>query len=301
MDPLSDVISFLAPRSYFVGGFEAGGDWSIRFDAFEGIKCYAVTSGACWIAVEGAGEPVLLKQGDCFLLPHGWPFRVASDPDLPRDDWKRHFLGSRDGALVRLNDSDGVTVLGGHFQLAGPQAAMLLGMLPPIVHLQSETDRETLRWAFDRMRQELVDPKPGGLLILQQLATMIFVQALRLHLDEGKGVGWLFALSDKPVGAAIAAIHREPARRWTVAALAAEVGMSRSGFAARFRQLVGDGPIEYLTRWRMLLAGRSVSRGEPIGAIARSLGYESESAFSTAFKRVMGSTPRHHARLAAVA
>jgi AraC-like DNA-binding protein len=301
MDPLSEVISFLEPRSYRVGGFEAGGDWSIRFSAYEGIKCYAVTSGACWIAVEGADEPVLLKRGDCFLLPHGLPFRVASDLALPPDDWLRHFLGSRDGTLVRLNDGGGVTVLGGHFQLAGPQAEMLLGLLPPVVHLQSETDRKTLRWAFDRMRQELVDSKPGSFLIMQQLVYVIFVQALRLHLDEGQGVGWLFALADKHVGAAITAIHREPARRWTVAALAAEVGMSRSGFAVRFRQLVGDGPIEYLTRWRMLLAGRSVLRGEPIGAIARSFGYESESAFSTAFKRVMGSTPRHHARLAAVA
>ena len=103
------------------------------------------------------------------------------------------------------------------------------------------------------------------------------------------------------IASEFAAIHREPARRWTVAALALEVGMSRSGFAARFGQLVGDGPIEYLTRWRMLLAGRSLSRGEPIGAIARSLGYESESAFRTAYKRVVGSTPRHHARLAAAA
>jgi AraC-like DNA-binding protein len=111
---------------------------------------------------------------------------------------------------------------------------------------------------------------------------MIFFQALRLHLDEGKGVGWLFALSDKNVRAAIAAIHREPARHWTVVALAIEVGMSRSGFAARFGQLVGDEPIEYLTRWRMLLAGCSLSCGESIGAIARSLGDETESAFSTA-------------------
>lgn len=301
MDPLSEVISFLELRNYLVGGFEAGGDWSIRFDPFNGVKCYAVTSGVCWLAVEGASEPVLFKQGDCLLLPHGSPFRVASDPALPPEDWRRHFLGAREGALVRLNDGGGVTVLGGHFQLAGAWADMLLGMLPPVVHLRSEIDCATLRWAIDRMRQERVDPKPGGFLIVQQLVTMIFVQALRLHLDEGKGVGWLFALSDKHVGAAIAAIHREPARRWTVAALALEVGMSRSGFAARFGQLVGDGPIEYLTRWRMLLAGRSLSRGEPIGAVARSLGYESESAFSTAFKRVMGNTPRRHARLAAVA
>lgn len=297
MDPLSDVISLLEPRNYFVGGFEAGGDWSIGFGAYDGIKCYAVTSGACWLAVEGAGEPVLFQQGDCVLLPRGLPFRVASDPTLPPDDWQRVFLGFREGTLVRLNGSGGVTVLGGHFQLAGPQAEMLLGVLPSIIHLQSEADRETLRWAFDRMRQELTDPRPGSFLIVQQLVYMILVQALRLHLDEGKGVGWLFALSDHQVGAAITAIHREPARRWTVAALALEVGMSRSGFAARFRQLVGDGPIEYLTRWRMLLAGRSLARGKPIGAIARSLGYESESAFRTAFKRVTGSTPRHHAHV----
>ena len=191
MDALSDVISFLELRSYRVGGFEAGGDWSIRFGGYEAIKCYAVTSGACWLAVEGDGEPVHLQQGDCFLLPHGRPFRIASDLALPPDDWRRHFVGAREGEVVRLNGSDGVTVLGSHFQLAGPQAEMLVGMLPPVVHLQRETEREALRWAFDRMRQELTDLKPGGVLIAQQLAYMIFVQALRLHLDESEGVGWL--------------------------------------------------------------------------------------------------------------
>ena len=301
MDPLSEVISLLEQKYYRVGGFEAGGDWSIRFDPYEGIKCYAVTSGSFWLALEPAGEPLLIRKGDCFLLPHGRPFRVASDPALPPDDWKRHFIGSADGTLVKLNNRQGITVLGGHFQLAGPHAEMLIGMLPPIVHLHSGRDRETLRWAFDRMRQELIDSKPGGFLIVQQMVYTIFVQALRLHLDESKDVGWLFALSDKHVGAAIAAIHREPARRWTVATLALEVGMSRSGFAVRFRQLVGDGPIEYLTRWRMLLATRKLSRGEGVGAVARSVGYESESAFSTAYKRVMGGAPRHHSRLAAVA
>jgi AraC-like DNA-binding protein len=301
MDPLSEVISLMEPKSYRVGGFEAGGDWSIYFGAHEAIKCYCVTAGRCWIAMDGANEPALLEQGDCILLPQGLSFRIASDLRLPAEDWRRHFVGSAEGSLVKLNGSSGVTVLGSHFQFVGLQAEMLLNMLPPIVHLHSETDRETLRWTFDRMRQELSNPRPGSVLIAQHLSHMIFIQALRLHFDEGQGVGWLFALSDKYVGAAIAALHREPARRWTVAALALEVGMSRSGFAARFGQLVGDGPIEYLTRWRMLLAGRGLLRGEPVGALARSLGYESESAFSTAFKRVMGTTPRHHGRLAATA
>jgi AraC-like DNA-binding protein len=302
MDPLSDVISLLEPRSYFVGGFAAGGDWSIQLGPYDGIKCYAVTAGACWLAVEGAGDPVLLEQGDCVLLPQGLPFRVASDPALPPEDWQLVFQRSRqEGPLVRINDGGGVTALGGHFQLVGPQVAILLGLLPPVVHLQNERDRETLRWTIDRMQQELADSRPGNALIVQQLVYIIFVHALRLHLDEGKGAGWLFALSDRQVGAAIAAIHREPARRWTVAGLGAEVGMSRAGFAARFRLLVGEGPIEYLTRWRMMMAGRSLERGEPIGAIARSLGYRSESAFSTAFKRVMGYPPRRHARAEGVA
>ncbi|PTW60514.1 AraC family transcriptional regulator [Breoghania corrubedonensis] len=296
MDPLSDIISFLRLRSYLVGGFEAGGSWSIGFDAHEAIKCYAVTAGACWIAVEGAGEPVFLQKDDCFMLPQGRPFQIASDLSLPPDNWQRHFLGAEEGALVKLNDGSGVTVLGGHFALAGPQAEILLGMLPPIVHLRGGTEAETLRWAFERMRQELTDLKPGAILIAQQLACMIFIQALRLYLDKNKGIGWLFALSDQRIGAAIKAIHREPSRRWTVETLATEADMSRASFAARFRRLVGESPIEYLTRWRMLLAGRSLEHGQPIGAIAHSLGYESESAFRTAFKRVTGTTPRHHAR-----
>lgn len=296
MDPLSDIVSFLRLRSYLVGGFEAGGNWSIGFDDHEAVKCYAVTAGACWISVEGAGEPVFLQKRDCFILPRGRPFQIASDLDLPPEDWRRYFLGAEEGALVKLNDGNGVTVLGGHFALVGPQAEILLGMLPPIIHLRGETDRETLRWAFERMRQELTDLKPGGILIAQQLACMIFIQALRLFLNENTGIGWLFALSDKRVGAAIKAIHREPSRRWTVETLATEAGMSRASFAAHFRRLVGESPIEYLTHWRMLLAGRRLEHGEPIGAIANSLGYESESAFRTAFKRVTGNTPRRHAQ-----
>lgn len=297
MDPLSDVISFLQLRSYRVGGFEAGGHWSVGFDAYAAIKCYAVTAGACWIAVEGAGKPVFLQEGDCVLLPHGRSFQIASDLALPPDDWRPHFLDVGEGAIVKLNDGTGVTVLGSHFELTGWQAELLLGVLPPIVHLQEGADRETLRWAFDRLRQELTDLQPGSILIAQQLACMSFVQALRLYLKEEKSVGWLFALSDRHVGAAIAAMHRQPARRWTVAVLAEEVGMSRSSFAARFGALVGEGPIDYLTQWRMLLAGRSLARGDSVGTIAHSLGYGSESAFRTAFKRVTGRTPRHHARL----
>jgi AraC-like DNA-binding protein len=135
-------------------------------------------------------------------------------------------------------------------------------------------------------------------LIAQQLAYLVLIQALRLHLEGASGgVGWLFALADAQMRAAIQAMHEAPAYRWSLQELAERAGMSRSSFALKFKQTVGSSPLEYLTRWRMLLAGdRLVSSGDPISAIAPALGYESESAFSTAFKRVMGCSPRQYAR-----
>jgi AraC-like DNA-binding protein len=145
----------------------------------------------------------------------------------------------------------------------------------------------------------LLDPQPGTSLIAQHLAHMMLVQALRLHLAEGSqaGVGWLFALADKQMSTAITAMHGDPAHGWTLQKLAARAGMSRSTFALKFKETVGASPMEYLTRWRMLLAGDKLTNSrEPISAVSSSLGYTSESAFSTAFKRVMGSSPRQYSR-----
>jgi len=167
------------------------------------------------------------------------------------------------------------------------------------VHIREESDKAALRWSVERMMLELRNPQPGGFLVVQHLAHMILVQALRLHLADGVkgGAGWLFALADKQISAAINAMHDEPARGWTLQELAQHVGMSRSTFALKFKETVGEPPMEYLTRWRMLLAGdRLENSSDPVSVIALSLGYESESAFSTAFKRVMGCSPRQYAR-----
>ena len=156
-----------------------------------------------------------------------------------------------------------------------------------------------MRWSLERMRQELREPQAGGFLVAQHLASMMLVQALRLHLAEGLngGVGWLFALADKQMSAAINCMHDDPAHRWTLQKLAERAGMSRSTFALRFKETVGEAPMEYLTRWRMLLAGDKLTNsGDPVSVIAPSLGYESESAFSTAFRRVMGCSPRQYGR-----
>lgn len=300
MDPLSDVLSLLKPRSYRFGGFEAGGDWSIRFPRHDGIKCYTVGSGQCWLAMEGVdADPVRLRTGDCFLLPWGQPFRLASDLALAPVDAMTIFPSRRSGGIALVSGGGDFSVVGGHFVLDGSHARVLLRALPPIVHIRSEPDRTALRWSMERMGQELREQQPGGFLVAQHLAYMMLIQALRLHLAEGPkaGVGWLFALADRRIGAAITAMHDDPAQRWTLQTLAARAGMSRSSFALRFKETVGEAPLEYLTRWRMLLAGdRLANSADPVSAIALSLGYESESAFSTAFKRVMGCSPRRYGR-----
>jgi AraC-like DNA-binding protein len=300
MDPLSDVLSLLKPRSYMAGGIDVGGELSIRFGQHDGIKCYAVVSGECWLSVEGVPDAVHLAAGDCFLLPHGRPFRLASDLTLtPVDALTILAAATRRGGIALINGGGGCCVVGGHFAFSGNHAGILLGVLPPIVHLRKESDKAAMRWSLERMREELLDPQPGASLVAQDLAHMMLVQALRLHLAEGSraGVGWLFALADKQMAAAITAMHESPGDRWTLPKLAEHAGMSRSTFALKFKQTVGASPMEYLTRWRMLVAGDKLANSsDPISAIALSLGYDSESAFSTAFKRVMGSSPRQYSR-----
>jgi AraC-like DNA-binding protein len=300
MDPLSDVLSLLKPRSYMCGGFDVGGEISVQFPQHEGIKCYAVVFGQCWLVMEGAPNPVPLTAGDCFLLPSGRPFRLASNPSVAPVDFRALMPAARtNGSIVTINGGGGHFIAGGHFILGGNHAGILLGMLPPIVHIRKEADKAAMRWSLERMMQELREPQPGGHLLVQQLACMMLVQALRLHLAEGLkgGVGWLFALADKQMSAAITSMHDDPAHGWTLQELAMRASMSRSTFAMRFKETVGESPIEYLTRWRMLLAADKLANsGDPVSAIALSLGYESESAFSTAFKRVMGCSPRQYGR-----
>jgi AraC-like DNA-binding protein len=299
MDPLSDVLALLRPRTYSSGGFDAGGHWSIQFPRYQGIKCYAVVSGQCWLLVEDSAEPIRLRKGDCILLPTERSFRVASDLELTPVDVKSLLSLPLNGRIAKCNGGGDCFIVGGHFTLSGDHAGILLGMLPAIVHLRTEPDRAELRWSLERMSRELRAQRPGGLLVSQHLAHMMLVQAIRLHLESGVegGVGWLFALADKQLSAAMQAMHGDPARHWTLQMLAERAGMSRTIFASRFKETVGSSVMEYLSRWRMLLAGdKLTSSNMSISTIALQLGYESESAFSKAFRRVMGCSPRQYSR-----
>lgn len=189
-------------------------------------------------------------------------------------------------------------LIGGHFALEG-NAQILLQVLPPFVHLREEADRASLRGPVERIMEEMRNPQPGGFLVAQQSAYTMLVLVLRMYLAQGErgGVGWLFALANPQIARAIASMHEKPSHGWTVQALAEEAHMSRTTFAEHFRRTVGQSPMEYLTRWRMLVAGdRLLRSNDSVSEIARAVGYESESAFSAAFKRTMGASPRTYAR-----
>lgn len=298
-DPLSDILALLQPNTYVAGGFDLAGDWSIGFESHTGVKCYAVLSGGCWLFLEGIVEPTRLDEGDCVLLPDGRGFWLTNDQNLIPTPFAELRSIEWHGGLAKLNGGGHTLILGGHFAFAGAHADMLFGTMPSKVHLREDEDKEDLRWVLQRMRREMAEDQPGGVLVAQHLAHMMLVQTLRLYLSghAGRHVGWLFALSEPRLAAAIRAIHAEPGTRWTLPMLAAEAAMSRSTFARTFKSTVGISPIEYLTNWRMLLAADQLKHGmQSLSLIAASVGYESESAFSIAFKRTMGSSPRAYSR-----
>ncbi len=300
MDPLSDVLALLKPKSCTTAGLDMGGAWALRFENRPGtIKCYAVITGACWLRLDGIDDPARLLAGDCFVLPSGRSFTLASDlavtPVLAGDVLGRARLGE----VLTLGGGGDAMLVGTRFDVDGRKASALLGALPPAVHIRAAGDQAALRWSIERMMVELREGRPGASLAAHHLAHFMLLQALRLHLSgrTGNEIGWFYALADPRLGAAIGAMHADPAHRWTLDTLARRAGMSRSSFAVLFKQRVGETPIAYLTRWRMMLAAeRLIEAGDTIAQVAPALGYESEKAFNTAFKRVMGRPPRRYAR-----
>ncbi|MGP4024818.1 AraC family transcriptional regulator [Actinomadura sp. 3N407] len=300
MDPLSEVLSLLKPHSYITGGFDAGGAWALTLDDLAGrIKCYAITQGTCRLAIQGIDAPVRLRAGDCFVLPSGRPVTIGSDLGVEPKRASEVLDSDRSGEIVTYNGGGDVFMVGSRFEVNSRHTEVLLRTLPPLMRVETSGDRARLKWSIEMMMEELREARPGSSLVAQQLAHMMLVQALRLYLSEDSRshIGWFAALADPQLSAALGAIHADPAFPWTVQELAARAGMSRSTFAERFRGRTGETPIAYLTRWRMMLAGEKLVHGnETLARIAGSLGYESEPAFNTAFKRVMGISPRRYAR-----
>ena len=300
MDPLSDILAILKPESHLTARIDVGAGSAIRFGNQPGtIKCHAVTAGACWLVVDGTEAPVRLTAGDCIIVPSGHSFTLATNPDLAPISARDVLAHTRPGEVILHNGGGDFAFAGTRFEVDLRNAGTLLGALPPLIHLHEPADRDAMRWCLAQLMTELRAARPGAALAARHLAHLMLLQAFRLHLSRQAGgrVGLLYALADRHLGKAIGALHADPARRWTLAELAMEAGLSRSIFAQRFRNQVGETPIGYLTTWRMTLARDSLADGrEPLARIANTLGYESENAFSTAFRRVVGCSPRRYGR-----
>jgi AraC-like DNA-binding protein len=299
MDTLSNVLSLLNFRSSLSNSLKAGGDWAIRFSLSGGIKFNAVIEGSCWLAMEGRSDAVHLRAGDCFLLTGHNHFVLASDLSVPAVNAGEVFINPVDG-VVHYGDPVNLFVIGGRFTLDPSDAAMLMDVLPPLLHIDgSSAQAATLRWVLTHLATELSDKQPGAQLITDRLSQIMFVQVLRAFLssDARPTKGWLAALSDRKIGHAIRLMHEAPARRWTLNDLASAIGVSRSAFALRFKTVVGTSPLDYLLQWRMRLAQKALRSGiASVSSIALSLGYTSESAFSNTFKRVTGRAPLQYRR-----
>jgi AraC-like DNA-binding protein len=297
MDPLSDILALLRPRTVETYGIVSGNVWALDFPrAYQGIKFGAVARGGCWLRVRGEPGPIRLEIGDCYLLT-GQPYWLGSEVGLPGVDAGSLFIDAAT-RVARYGGSDETFLVGGRLTFDESHSVLLTGMLPSAMHIPARSDEAAvLRWTLDQLAKELTDMRPGGTLMSEHLAQILFVNVLRAHMaNEGAGApGWLKGLADARIGRALRALHAKPARHWTLEMLAHEAGMSRTAFALRFKAMVGRSPLDYLQRWRMRLAARALSTGRAkLAEIALTIGYESESAFSTAFKRVMGCAPKHY-------
>ncbi|MGN6317818.1 AraC family transcriptional regulator [Trinickia sp.] len=293
-DPFSDILKLTKAESLTTGGFSAGGTWAIRFPAPDKIKFFAVLKGSCWVAIDGHVEPICFRCGDVGLLTAKRSFVLASDPRVAPVDAMALFSGAGRTA-VRVGSGDDFVQIGGHVLLDRTSGGLLSDVLPPWIHVPAASPQaDKFRWLLQQLVEERASDLPGAPLVSAQLSQLLFIQILRAHLRSSAPMeGWLRALGNPRIAPALRLMHGDPARAWHLDELAAACAMSRTTFASHFRASAGVAPLTYLGQWRMRLAERRLrDENAAVAVVAQSLGYSSESAFSNAFKRVTGRSPK---------
>lgn len=301
-DPFSDILKLTKAETLVTGGFTAGGPWAIRFPAPKTIKFFAVVKGHCWVRLEGERQPVRFDAGDVGLLTAPRVFTLSSSPEVtPVDAMDLFSRAGRSTAI--LGDGSEFAHIGGHVLLDPASGQLLADVLPDWIHIRAASaEARKFRWLLDQLVEEREAGEPGAQLASEQIAQMLFIQVLRarLKLPDQMPSGWLRGLGDLRIAPALRMMHGDPARSWHLEELASACAMSRTTFAVNFRTIVGAAPMTYLGQWRMYLAQRALrEESTPVALVGQSLGYTSESAFSNAFKRVVGTSPRAYRAKAA--
>jgi len=299
MDPLSETVGLLRPKAAISKPISGRGQWGVRYQAHEAPGFTIVLTGEAWLTFEGEA-PIQIVEGDFILLPTTPAFSLSSRPGAacvpvaPRNEAVRH--GDQEG------DAD-FAALGGSFAIDRVNAPLLLQLLPRLIHIPASQGRATRLGHFiDLLSEECAADYPGRELMIESLMEALLVEALRWRRNGTLAMpaGLLGGLQDPAIARALHAMHNDVRANWTVARLAGVAGMSRSSFSARFGEVLGCAPIEYLARWRMAIAKAALARGiKSLDRIADEIGYESASAFSTAFRKRLGCPPGQFARGAA--
>jgi AraC-like DNA-binding protein len=300
MDPLDEVFLAMRVQDALYARLEASAPWGLSTRRVDGTARFGlIVRGGCWLTLDDStpkAEAIALVAGDCFVIPHGRPYTL-------RDHMRSATVNCVDvvranlGGVVPLGGGGaGTTIISGWFNFDAYGARPLLDLLPPLLHIRMDQHRNNLLQAtLQLLAAETAQRGLGSGLVASRLADIIFMQAVRAHietLDTEAGTGWLAALSDRRIGAALALMHKDIAATRTVEELATAAGMSRSGFALRFKEKVGQSPLDYQARWRMFRAGHLLrSTDTPLAEVAGRVGYESEAAFNKAFKRMTGTAP----------
>lgn len=310
-DALMSVLDALRVRGHVYCRTEMGAPWGISFPRASTAHFHVIERGPCWLRINGARHAVSLATGDLVLLPRGSGHALSDTPRAstvgigelvnPRANQAAHH--PYDGrALIRGGGKGAQTrFVCGQFSFEDALQHPLFAQLPPLIHIKGRSGRSQpwLTRTLQFLAEETRDARPGTATIVSRLTDIIFVQALRVWMSAGPSpaIPWLRAIRDRRIGVALDRIHQTPERPWTIASLAAEAGMSRSPFAARFKALVGEPPLTYLTRWRMLTASTWLRTSDlNVAAIADRIGYHSEAAFTKAFKRQFAISPAVYRR-----
>jgi AraC-like DNA-binding protein len=305
MEPLADVITLLSPRAVGTKVIHGAGRWAVRRSRMDFAGFGLVLIGECWLAVDGH-KPVRLAKGDFVLVPANPGFTIASDLacEVVSIDTQEALACQASGG--RYGDPDleaDFKQLGGYFELDSVNRSLLSGLLPTLVHIQaSDPAARRIKRTIDSIVEEALADRPGRDLIVDRLIEVLLVEALRFRTESVDAIGQpglLVGLADPLLARALRQLHSNVAHAWSVEELAREAGLSRSAFSERFSQKVGVPPMQYLIDWRIALAKAMLQRDSPpLEAVAAAIGYQSASAFSTAFRREVGSPPSHFARSA---
>lgn len=294
MDVLSDILQLIRLRGtiYFQSDFAA--PWGMRMDRGRLAVFHMVVRGSCWLWTADSPEPVPLGGGDLVVFTQGDAHWLSDQPQRQCVPGVQVIEGIANGRPLFQEGNVATTLVCGHFEFDRDLHHPLLQSLPPMIHLRGAERHENawLETAVSSIIRETEAPQPGTAVIVDRLAEILFIQVLRAYMAEAQPDGYWAALNDREISQALTLLHAQPAASWTLESIARRIGMSRSAFASRFKQLVGETPMRYLTGWRMQKARELLRETNlSVTAVAYQVGYNSQAAFIRAFYREFRQNP----------